>query len=110
MLEFSIVSVSAFVAILDETVKMIAKALDKNVDKYIPIFSLVFGVILGIVGYLLPGLEFGNNIVEAIIIGLSAGGASTGCHQVYKQFTRTNEGIIKVEAVDVDEIIEKEDD
>lgn len=86
MLEFSIVTITTFVALLNQAVKTIAeKSFNKNINKYIPICSLVFGLILGIAGYFMPNVEMGNNIIEAIFIGISAGAAATGCHQVGKQ-------------------------
>jgi hypothetical protein len=89
MLEFSIITITAFVATLNECVKLLADtAFNKNIDKFIPLFSIAFGIILGIVGYFLPNVDMGKNIVEAIFIGLSAGMASTGAHQVGKQLSK----------------------
>jgi Na+-translocating ferredoxin:NAD+ oxidoreductase RnfA subunit len=88
MLEFSIITITAFVAMLNECVKLLAGAFNKNIDKFIPLFSIAFGIILGIVGYFLPNVDMGKNIVEAIFIGLSAGMASTGAHQVGKQLSK----------------------
>lgn len=88
VLEFSIVTITAFVAALNEVTKLIFKCVNKNVDRFIPIFSLVFGVALGVWGYYIPDVDMGKNIIEAIFIGLSAGAAATGCHQVYKQLSK----------------------
>lgn len=89
MLQFSIVSISTFVTILNEGVKYFStNFLKKDIKKYIPIFSVVFGIILGIVGYYIPDVEMGNNIVEAIFIGIAAGSAATGVNQIGKQLTR----------------------
>ena len=89
MLEFSIISVTSFVTILDSCTIMIWKSLvtnpTKDFKRFIPIFSLVYGVILGIIGYFMPSVDMGNNIVEAIFVGLSAGAAATGVNQVGKQ-------------------------
>ena len=93
-MEFSIVTISAFVAILNETTKTIAKSLGYNINRLIPICSLIFGVILGVVGYYTPNVQLGNNLIEAIFIGLSAGAASTGCHQVYKQLSKDDDGYV----------------
>lgn len=90
-MEFSIVTISMFVTVLNEATKMVGETLGKNINRYIPIFSLVFGVILGIAGYYIPEVTIGSNIVEAIFIGLSAGAASTGCHQIYKQFEKASD-------------------
>ena len=85
-LEFSIASIATFVGILDQITKTIFKTCDKkNLDKFIPVRSIVYGLALGIAGYFIPSVEMGNNIVEAIFIGLSAGAASTGVHQIYHQ-------------------------
>ena len=84
-MEFSIVTISAFVGALNELVKKIASIYGKDLNKFIPIFSIVFGIMLGIAGYFIPNVAMGNNIVEAIFIGISAGAAATVCHQVYKQ-------------------------
>ena len=88
ILEFSIVTITAFVAALNEATKLIFKCFNKKIDRFIPIFSLVFGVILGVWGYWMKNVDMGKNIIEAVFIGLSAGAASTGCHQVYKQLSK----------------------
>ena len=79
MLEFSIASISVFVGILNKITKtmMDTYSKEKDLSKNIPIFSLIYGLILGLVGYALPDVDMGSNIVEAIFIGLSAGAAST---------------------------------
>ena len=85
-LNFSIATIATFVGILDQITKTILNTYGKkDWDKFIPICSLVFGLILGISGYFIPNVEMGNNIIEAIFIGLSAGAASTGIHQIYHQ-------------------------
>ena len=84
---FSILTISPFVGVLNEATKSIAKCFKKDINRYIPIFSLVYGVILGIVGYYIPGLDFGNNLVEAIFAGLVGGGAATGVHQTFHQIS-----------------------
>ncbi len=84
-MEFSIVTISAFVGVLNEVVKKIASIFNKDINKFIPLFSICFGIILGICGYFIPNVKMGNNIIEAIFIGISSGAAATGCHQVYKQ-------------------------
>ena len=84
---FSILTISPFVGILNEATKSIAKCFKKDINRYIPIFSLVYGVILGIAGYYIPDLNFGNNLVEAIFAGLVGGGAATGVHQTFHQLS-----------------------
>lgn len=113
MLEFSIVSISAFVSVLNELTKTIANnCFKKSVNRYIPIFSLVYGVALAICGYFIPDVFFGNNIVEAIFIGLSAGGASVGVHQTFHQLAKPSENITTEDSENpeeqiVDEITEE---
>lgn len=92
MLEFSIATISTFVGLLNQITKYISKTYaNKDISKYIPIFSLVYGLILGVSGYFIPNVAMGNNIIEAIFVGLSAGAASTGIHQIYKQHTKDDE-------------------
>jgi hypothetical protein len=52
---------------------------------------LVYGVALAICGYYIPDTYFGNNLVEAIFIGLSAGGAAVGVHQTFHQLSKPSE-------------------
>ena len=86
MLEFSIISISTFVTVLNEVVKYMADTMfKKDIKRYIPIFSIVFGIVLGIIGFYIPNVEMGNNIVEAIFIGIAAGSAATGVNQIGKQ-------------------------
>lgn len=84
---FSILTISPFVGILNEATKSVAKCFKKDISRYIPIFSLVYGVILGIAGYYIPDLDFGHNLVEAIFAGLVGGGAATGVHQTFHQLS-----------------------
>lgn len=92
MLEFSIITISTFVAILNEVVKYISSSVfKKNITRYIPMFSIIFGIILGIVGFYIPDVDMGSNIVEAIFIGISAGSAATGVHQIGKQLYKKDE-------------------
>ena len=86
MLEFSIISISTFVTVLNEVVKYIADTMfKKDIKRYIPMFSIIFGIVLGIIGFYIPTVEMGNNIVEAIFIGIAAGSAATGVNQIGKQ-------------------------
>ena len=84
---FSILTISPFVGVLNEATKSIAKCFKKDINRYIPIFSLVYGVLLGIAGYYIPDLNFGHNLVEAIFAGLVGGGAATGVHQTFHQIS-----------------------
>lgn len=85
-LNFSIATIATFVGILDQITKTMFNTYGKKEwDKFIPIFSIAYGLILGISGYFIPNVDMGNNIIEAIFVGLSAGAASTGIHQIYHQ-------------------------
>ena len=106
MLEFSIATITVFVGFLNELVKYISKkCFNVEINKYIPLFSIGFGMILGICGYFIPNVTMGNNIIEAIFIGISAGCAATGIHQVGKQLQPE-----KLEVEHVDENIVDEDE
>ena len=100
MLEFSIITITTFVAMLNECTKYFANLIfKKDIKKYIPVFSIIFGVALGVIGYYLPNVEMGNNIVEAVFIGIAAGAGSTGIHQIGKQFGKTDTGSIDMGAI-----------
>ena len=88
-MQLSIVTIGAFVGILNQATKYIAENfIKKDISKFIPIFSVVYGIILGIIGFYLPNADMGSNLVEAIFIGISAGSASTGVHQIGKQLSK----------------------
>ena len=88
--ELSIVTIGAFVAALNQATKYIAtNFIKRDISKFIPICSVIYGLVLGIIGFYLPNANMGNNLVEAILIGISAGSASTGCHQIVKQLTKS---------------------
>jgi hypothetical protein len=89
MLEFSIVTITAFVGAINELVKFLFTTyFNVDVKKYIPIVSICTGLVLGIIGYFMPSVQMGSNLVEAIFIGIAAGAASTGVHQVGKQLNK----------------------
>ena len=90
-MEFSIVTIAAFVGILNEATKAIARSFGKNVNRYIPICSVIYGIILGVCGYFMSDVKMGNNLIEAIIIGVSAGLSSTGVHQAFHQLAKPAE-------------------
>ena len=101
---FSILTISPFVGVLNEATKSIAKCFKKDISRYIPIFSLVYGVILGIAGYYIPDLDFGNNLVEAIFAGLVGGGAATGVHQTFHQLSsKTDDAKTETSNIDNDD-------
>lgn len=87
MLQFSILTIGTFVTLLDSISIYVGKScFKKDIKKIIPILSIVYGIMLGIGGYYTPDVEMGNNLIEAIFIGLSAGAAATGINQISKQF------------------------
>ena len=89
MTSFSSLSVSAFVAVLNEITKTIAKdVFKKDINKYIPLFSIGYGIILGLLGYFFYTESFGDDLVKAIFIGLASGAAATGYHQIGKQLMK----------------------
>lgn len=92
MLQFSIITISTFVGILNEAIKIIASTVfKKDITKYIPLFSVIFGIGLGIAGFYTPNVDMGKNLIEAIFIGLAAGCAATGVHQIGKQLNKKEE-------------------
>lgn len=108
MLEFTIATISVFVAALNELVKTISmKCFNYDIKKFIPLFSIGFGLILGILGYFAPNIMMGNNIVESIFIGIAAGGNAVGFHQIYKQLSKGDVNIN--DDLDVDETPSSED-
>ena len=91
MLEFSIATITVFVGAINELVKFFFTNYSNiDIKKYIPIVSICTGLMLGIIGYLIPEVQMGSNIVEAIFIGIASGAAATGVHQVGKQITKPN--------------------
>ena len=88
--ELTIVTIGAFVAALNQATKYIAtNFIKRDISKFIPICSVIYGLVLGIIGFYLPNANMGSNLVEAVLIGISAGSASTGCHQIVKQLTKS---------------------
>lgn len=107
MLEFSIISISTFVTILNEVVKYLADTVfKKDVSRYIPMFSVLFGIVLGVVGFYMPDVEMGNNVVESIFIGIAAGSAATGVNQIGKQLNKKDENGNDINTI-IDNIILK---
>ena len=92
IMKLSIVTIGMFVGLLNQGTKyIVTNFIKKDVSKFIPILSVVYGIILAVVGYFMPTIEMGSDIIEAIIIGVSAGSSSTGIHQIAKQLTKTQE-------------------
>lgn len=113
MLEFSIVTISVFVSTLNEITKTLAKGVFKvEINRFIPLFSIVYGIGLAILAFYTGIENFGNNLVEAMFIGLSSGAAATGYHQIGKQLFKPVASTTNAEPVeDVDPIddVEAED-
>lgn len=85
-MEFSIITVSAFVATLNEITKAISKdVFKKDINRFIPLFSVGYGLALGLIAWFSKISGFGTNAIEAAFIGLSSGAAATGYHQIGKQ-------------------------
>lgn len=112
-MEISVVSISTLVVTLNQVTKLISKdVFGKNINRFIPIFSIMYGIILGIVGYYTKLSNFGDSIFEAIFIGVTAGAAATGYHQVGKQLTKNDTDINlddKDEELNEDTDVELED-
>lgn len=91
-MQLSIATIGIFVGLLNEGVKYIMNNfIQKDMTKWIPVFSVVFGFILGVVGYFMPGVDMGSNLIEAMFVGITAGSSSTTVHQIYKQFSKDAE-------------------
>jgi hypothetical protein len=92
MLEFSIVTISVFVSTLNEITKALAKGVfRKDINRFIPLFSIAYGIGLAIAAFYTGIENFGNNIIQAVFIGLSSGAAAVGYHQVGKQLLKPQE-------------------
>jgi len=92
MMQFSIITITSFVTMLDEIVIYVAKTtFGFDIKKYIPIISIFFGLLLGIVGYFMEDVDMGTNLVEAIFIGISSGASATGINQVGKQLKKSDD-------------------
>ena len=86
MLEFTVVTISVFVSTLNEITKTLAKGVfHKEINRFIPIFSIMYGIGLAILAFYTGIENFGNNLIEAMFIGLSSGAAAVGYHQIGKQ-------------------------
>lgn len=91
-MEFSIITISAFVTLLVSVTRYIGKVcVKKDISKFLPIFAIVYGVILAIAGYFTPDVDMGKNIIEAIFLGISTGAAATGINQVGKQLNKSDD-------------------
>ena len=110
MLQFSILTIGTFVTMLDSISILICKiCFKKDIKKIVPILSLIFGLGLGIAGYYTPNVDMGNNLIEAIFIGLSAGAATTGVNQVGRQLTKNEQYDASATVLDLKKFIDSID-
>lgn len=110
MLQFSILTIGTFVTMLDSISILICKiCFKKDIKKIVPILSLIFGLGLGIAGYYTPNVDMGNNLIEAIFIGLSAGAAATGVNQVGRQLTKNEQYDASATVLDLKKFIDSID-
>lgn len=103
MLEFSIITLSSFVTILVSTTKYIASLFKKDISYYLPIFAIIYGAILSVCGYYFTDVEMGNNIIEAVFIGISTGAGAVGINQVGKQLNKKGISSNEVVPSNIDE-------
>jgi hypothetical protein len=91
-MEFSILTISAFVVIFNDITKTIADGVfKKSINRFIPLFSIFYGLALGLIAWAVKIPDFGNNVIEAAFIGLSAGASATGYHQIGKQLIKKDD-------------------
>ena len=110
MLQFSILTIGTFVTMLDSISILTCKiCFKKDIKKIVPILSLIFGLALGIAGYYTPDVDMGNNLIEAIFIGLSAGAAATGVNQVGRQLTKNEQYDASATVLDLKKFIDSID-
>lgn len=90
IMKLSIVTISTFVAMMNEATKYIGRNfIKRDISKFIPICSVVYGILLALLGfYFVPDSGLGDDFIEAIVIGISAGSASTGIHQIGRQMEK----------------------
>lgn len=101
-MEFSIITIASFVTMLNELVKYFGNVIfKKDINKWIPLCSVIFGILLGIAGYYVKDVEMGNNLIEAIFIGMSAGSSATGVNQIKKQMYK-KEDVVCDESIDIE--------
>lgn len=91
-MKLSIVTIGAFVAAMNQATKYIGNNfIKRDISKFIPICSVIYGILLALIGFFfVPDSEMGNDFIEAIIVGISAGSASTGLHQIGRQISKSN--------------------
>lgn len=90
-MEFSIITISAFVTLLVSVTRYIGTTcFKKDLSKFLPIFAICYGLILAIAGYFTPDVEMGKNIIEAVFLGIATGAGATGINQVGKQLSKSD--------------------
>lgn len=69
--------------------KHVVRKHSEVLTRIVPLWSAILGAILGIYGfYRVPSIMLGDNLLVALIVGLAAGLAAVGLHQVGKQLGR----------------------
>lgn len=59
-------------------------------NKWIPVIVGIAGAVVGLAGYF-TGVVPAEDWLNAIVVGIVSGEASTGMHQVYKQLTQEDD-------------------
>ena len=84
--DFSTIGTVTAIVVICFLVGMIAKRIEAIPDEMIPVIVGCAGAILGILGMnVIPDFPAGN-ILDAMAVGIASGLASTGAHQIGKQF------------------------
>lgn len=79
------------IVVITYLIGLIAKQIPKVKDELIPVIVGVSGGILGVVGmFVIPDFP-ATDILNAIMVGIVSGLASTGVHQTYKQIKKDGE-------------------
>lgn len=87
-MDFGIANIAA-ITVIAYLAGLAWKTSDKLPDKWIPIMCGVVGMIFGILAFLIKVPDFpGNNIIDAIAIGIVSGFAATGINQIGKQLSK----------------------
>lgn len=87
-MDLGIASVAA-ITVIAYLAGLVWKTADKLPDKWIPVMCGTVGMLFGILAYCIHVPDFpGNNIVDAIAIGIVSGFAATGINQIGKQLAK----------------------
>ena len=89
MESFAIVGVVIICYVIGEIYKSLVN-FKKEKYKYIPVIVMVCGGLIGLICYLVDKsiLMNANNVIDAIVIGISSGSVSVSSNQVIKQFIK----------------------